>query len=74
MIKMATKYFSKQSKLSLSIYGFIIALFVAFLIGIVDYKTGYELSLSIFYLLPITLIVWFVGRKAGVFISMTLPL
>jgi len=69
IIKQATEYFSKQSKLSLSIYGFIVALFVAFLIGIIDYKTGYELSLSIFYLLPITFIVWFVGKNAGVFIS-----
>jgi len=74
MIKRATEYIPRQSKLSLSVYGFIVALSVALLIGIIDYKTGYELSLSIFYLLPITLIVWFVGRKAGVFISMTLPL
>jgi len=69
MIKRVTEYFSNRSKLSLSVYGFIIALFVAFLIGIVDYETGYELSLSIFYLLPITFIVWFVGRNAGVIIS-----
>jgi light-regulated signal transduction histidine kinase (bacteriophytochrome) len=43
-------------------------LFVLF-VGAVDYKTGHELSFSIFYLLPIALVVWFANRKAGVFIS-----
>jgi light-regulated signal transduction histidine kinase (bacteriophytochrome) len=39
------------------------------LIGIADYLTGNELSFSIFYLLPISLASWFVGKKMGVFIS-----
>jgi signal transduction histidine kinase len=38
-------------------------------IGIVDYLTGTEVAVSIFYLLPISLISWFVGKKLGVFIS-----
>jgi len=39
------------------------------LLGLVDYVTGYDLSFSLFYLAPITLASWFVGRKAGVLVS-----
>jgi signal transduction histidine kinase len=38
-------------------------------IGIADYLTGTQISFSIFYLLPISLASWFVGKKMGVFIS-----
>jgi signal transduction histidine kinase len=59
------KYINKQSTPYLLTLGFIIIIFV----GAVDYKTGHELSFSIFYLLPIALVVWFANRKASVFIS-----
>jgi diguanylate cyclase (GGDEF)-like protein len=39
------------------------------LIGLVDYITGIEISLSIFYLFPILFITWKMGRKAGIFMS-----
>ena len=39
------------------------------LIGVIDYLTGYELRLEIFYLMPITFVVWFVGRRSGIFVS-----
>jgi diguanylate cyclase (GGDEF)-like protein len=35
-------------------------------IGFVDYLTGYEASFSLFYLLPIALVTWSVGRITGV--------
>ena len=35
-----------------------------------DFLTGYELSLSILYLLPIYIAAWFIGRDAGLGISM----
>ena len=35
-------------------------------IGILDYFTGYELSFSFFYVIPITLITWRTGRKGGI--------
>lgn len=38
-------------------------------IGIFDYVTGAEIALSIFYLLPISLVGWFVGKREGIFIS-----
>jgi len=39
------------------------------LIGLVDYLTGPEISFSIFYLLPVSLVAWIVGRWAGFLIS-----
>jgi len=38
------------------------------LIGLVDYLTGYELSVSIFYLGPILGVAWFAGRRWGYFL------
>jgi diguanylate cyclase (GGDEF)-like protein len=36
------------------------------LVGLLDYLTGYEASFSLFYLLPISLVVWFAGSRLGV--------
>jgi light-regulated signal transduction histidine kinase (bacteriophytochrome) len=46
----------------------ICALITAFL-GVVDYVTG-DLSLTIFYFVPIFLAVWLLGRTAGLFIAL----
>ena len=40
-----------------------------FLLGIVDYLTGYEVSISLFYLAPIAAASWFVGRRTGFALS-----
>jgi diguanylate cyclase (GGDEF)-like protein len=34
-------------------------------LGLLDFLTGYEFSFSLFYLLPISLVVWFAGRQLG---------
>jgi len=39
-------------------------------IGFVDYRTGYEMSLSAFYLLPIAVITWFLGARWGIALSL----
>ncbi|HZE13777.1 MAG TPA: sensor histidine kinase [Chthoniobacterales bacterium] len=39
------------------------------LVGVADYWTGYERSMLIFYLIPITLGTWFVGRSYGMFLA-----
>ena len=39
------------------------------LLGLVDYITGAELNISIFYLLALSLMGWFVSRGAGVLLS-----
>lgn len=40
----------------------ILALLSVILIGAIDYITGFELSFSVFYLIPIVLITWFVKK------------
>ena len=40
------------------------------LVGVVDYLTGYELSVVIFYLLPVSLAAWFIDRRFAVLISL----
>ncbi|HEY5219034.1 MAG TPA: GGDEF domain-containing protein [Gemmatimonadaceae bacterium] len=39
-------------------------------LGFIDYATGYELSFSLFYLIPITLVAWYSGSRLGFVISM----
>ena len=38
-------------------------------VGLADYWTGYERSMLIFYLIPITMGTWFVGRSYGIFLA-----
>jgi signal transduction histidine kinase len=38
-------------------------------VGLADYWTGYEQSMMIFYLIPITLGTWFVGRSFGMLLA-----
>ena len=40
------------------------------LVGLVDYSTGYELSVLIFYLLPVSLATWFVSRRFAIVTSL----
>jgi signal transduction histidine kinase len=47
----------------------ILALVLVCIIGYVDFETGYERSLSLFYLVPISLGTWFVGLTFGLFIA-----
>ena len=47
----------------------IIATGVVFIIGTIDYLTGFELSVSLFYLIPVTMIAWAVGRNIGLVFS-----
>ena len=44
----------------------VLAIAIVFVVGVGDYLTGYEISFSIFYLLAISLAVWFVGRGFAV--------
>jgi signal transduction histidine kinase len=58
-------YLSRQSKIVLITSALVLVL----LIGFADYITGTELKITIFYLLPISLVSWFVNRWAGFFLS-----
>jgi len=59
------EYFSKQSKLFLITLGFLFVLFI----GVLKYLTGYDISVVVFYVFPISLVTWFVGRWTGMLIS-----
>ena len=59
------KYLSQQPKALLTVLGFVLVL----LVGVVDYLSTPQISISIFYLLPISVVTWFVGRKAGMVVA-----
>ena len=42
---------------------------IALILGLIDYATGFELSFSFFYLIPITVIAWVLGRTMGIYFS-----
>ncbi|MGD0282341.1 MAG: hypothetical protein ABSB95_08275, partial [Dissulfurispiraceae bacterium] len=46
------------------------ALFLNVVIGYADYVTGTSISLNLFYLLPLLLVVWFIGKRAGIIMSL----
>lgn len=53
------------SKPCLFTLGFILVL----LLGVIDTLTGEELSFSVFYMLPIYIVTWYIGRWQGITIS-----
>lgn len=55
----------KQSQLFWTIGSFTLAI----LLGLLDYWTGSEISFAFFYLIPISLISWFAGKRLGIIIS-----
>jgi diguanylate cyclase (GGDEF)-like protein len=53
---------NKASKFLLAM----LSLIVVLILGAVDAATGYDVGLTIFYLLPIALVSWFINKWAGV--------
>ncbi len=50
-------------------YHIAIGLLITAVIGYIDYVTGSELRLELFYLLPISYVTWFVGLRFGIVFS-----
>jgi diguanylate cyclase (GGDEF)-like protein len=42
---------------------------IVMILGVIDYATGFELSFSFFYLIPVAVIAWTAGRNSGLTIS-----
>jgi two-component system sensor kinase FixL len=61
----AVDHLKTRRKVALTAIGFLLVI----LLGINDYFTTPELSFSIFSLIPISLVVWFVGRRVGILVS-----
>lgn len=59
------EYLSRQS----SIFLVVLNIAMVLLIGSVDYLLGYEMGLSLFYLMPITFAAWLGDKRAGLIIS-----
>ena len=64
-MELVLKYIEGLPKFRLILYAIILVIFF----GCVDYLTGPEIAFSIFYLIPISLVAWFVSRTAGVLLS-----
>jgi hypothetical protein len=43
----------------------IIALLLNLIMGVLDYLTGYDIKMEVFYIMPIGIISWFISRSAG---------
>ena len=63
-----TKFLSSLERQSRSAL-IAVSLSIVVLVGVIDYLTGYEISLSIFYLAPIALATWHVGRRFAWLVS-----
>ncbi len=48
---------------------FVIGLLLNLIVGTVDFLTGLEIGLSVFYLMPIGFVVWYGGRASGYLMS-----
>ncbi len=59
-----SNFFNDRSKSFTLIVGFLLVVFL----GTIDYLSG-DLSFLIFYLVPVSMVTWFVGREAGFSIS-----
>lgn len=58
-------YLKSKSKTSLMTVGIALTL----LVGVADYITGSEIRIDVFYLLPISFVVWYINKKAAIIIS-----
>jgi diguanylate cyclase (GGDEF)-like protein len=58
-------WFEKKSNKAIISFAMILAL----LVGLTDYLTGKEISFSIFYLMPILLVTWYVGKTLALYFS-----
>jgi diguanylate cyclase (GGDEF)-like protein len=61
----ATTFFEKRGKP----FWFTAGVTFVILLGSIDYFTGYEISFSLFYLIPIFMVVWFTDGRLGLLLS-----
>lgn len=58
-------FLGERSKFFILLSGFALIL----LLGVIDYSTGFELSFSVFYLLPVALVAWFGSKRSAIITS-----
>ncbi|MEN6318482.1 MAG: hypothetical protein ABFD82_06965 [Syntrophaceae bacterium] len=47
----------------------VVCLLSNLIIGVIDYLTGFEIGIEVFYLIPIGLLSWVINRNAGIIMS-----
>jgi len=47
----------------------LLAFYFSIIVGLIDYATGYEISLSVLYLGPVVFAAWYAGRRPGLIIA-----
>lgn len=60
------QFLDRQSKPLL----LLVCLFVVAIVGIADYLTGYEVAFSIFYVAPVAVAAYIVGRRSGLIVAL----
>ncbi|GAB4578643.1 MAG: hypothetical protein Fur0022_13790 [Anaerolineales bacterium] len=60
------QFFTQQSKPA--VWGFLASLVLV--LGILDYLTGFELSFSLFYILPVSVAAWTLSARGGYLVGM----
>ncbi len=50
-------------------YHIAVSILFTLLIGFLDYRTGFEFRMKIFYLIPISYATWFMGERTGIVFS-----
>ena len=65
IIRTLVSFADKRSKVSILSF----CIFLTAVIGYIDYITGFEISLSLFYLIPIMIASWFIGSFLSVFLA-----
>jgi signal transduction histidine kinase/CheY-like chemotaxis protein len=64
-MRTAVEYFANQSQT----FAITLSSVSLAVLGVIDYLTGEHISAAIFYLLPISLVAWRIGRRGGVVMS-----
>ncbi|HUK55560.1 MAG TPA: diguanylate cyclase [Nitrospiria bacterium] len=62
---MLERFLSRKSKTFVTTLGVSTIL----LVGVIDYTTGTEISLTVFYILPVLAVAWYAGRRSGIVTS-----
>ena len=65
MLKRINNILDQRQKSHILLLGVLMIIVLA----MIDHFTGYELSFSIFYLIPISMAAWYAGRQRGIHIS-----
>ena len=47
----------------------VLAVFVTFLLGVIDWLSGYDLNFFVFYFFPVSLAAWFLGLGGSIFLA-----